>query len=126
MFNVVSTSGTSPIQIQLGDAGGVETTSYAGSAVLIDSSIGGVGNSAGFQLSDANSAASTMMGIATITLLGSNLWVFSFSGTLGSGGGNNTVGAGVKTLSDTLDRVRITTVNGTDTFDAGTINILFE
>jgi hypothetical protein len=34
--------------------------------------------------------------------------------------------AGTKTLSDTLDRVRITTVNGTDTFDAGTINILYE
>jgi hypothetical protein len=35
-------------------------------------------------------------------------------------------GAGTKTLSDTLDRVRITTVNGTDTFDAGTINIMYE
>jgi hypothetical protein len=29
-------------------------------------------------------------------------------------------------LSGTLDRIRITTVNGTDTFDAGTINILTE
>jgi hypothetical protein len=126
MFNVVSTSGTSPIQIQLGDAGGVETTSYAGSAVNIDGAIGGAANSTGFQLSDSIIAASTMMGIATITLLGSNLWVFNFTGALGSGAGNNTVGAGVKTLSDTLDRVRITTVNGTDTFDAGTINILYE
>jgi hypothetical protein len=35
-------------------------------------------------------------------------------------------GGGNKTLSDTLDRVRITTVNGTDTFDAGSINILYE
>ena len=126
MFNVVSTSGTSPIQIQLGDAGGVETTSYAGSAVNIDGAIGGAANSTGFQLSDSNAAASTMMGIATITLLGSNLWVFNFSGALGSGAGNNTVGAGVKTLSDVLDRVRITTVNGTDAFDAGTINLLWE
>lgn len=33
---------------------------------------------------------------------------------------------GGKTLSGTLDRVRITTVNGTDTFDAGTINIMYE
>ena len=29
-------------------------------------------------------------------------------------------------LAGTLDRVRITTVNGTDTFDAGSINILYE
>jgi hypothetical protein len=33
---------------------------------------------------------------------------------------------GTVTLSGTLDRVRITTVNGTDTFDAGTVNILYE
>ena len=36
------------------------------------------------------------------------------------------LGAGDKALSGTLDRVRITTVNGTDTFDAGSINILYE
>jgi hypothetical protein len=38
----------------------------------------------------------------------------------------NYVFAGSKTLSGALDRIRITTVNGTDTFDAGTINILYE
>ena len=34
--------------------------------------------------------------------------------------------SGSKTLSDTLDRIRITTVNGTNTFDAGSVNILLE
>jgi hypothetical protein len=34
--------------------------------------------------------------------------------------------SGTIALSGTLDRVRITTVNGTDTFDAGSINILYE
>jgi hypothetical protein len=29
-------------------------------------------------------------------------------------------------LGGVLDRVRLTTVNGTDTFDAGTVNILYE
>ena len=33
---------------------------------------------------------------------------------------------GSKTTSGALDRVRITTVNGTDTFDAGSINIMYE
>jgi hypothetical protein len=37
-----------------------------------------------------------------------------------------TLGNASVALSGTLDRVRITTVNGTDTFDAGTINILYE
>jgi hypothetical protein len=36
------------------------------------------------------------------------------------------MGGGDKTLSGTLDRIRITTTNGTDTFDAGSINILYE
>ena len=36
------------------------------------------------------------------------------------------LGGGIKTLSTALDRVRITTVNGTDTFDAGSINIMYE
>jgi hypothetical protein len=39
--------------------------------------------------------------------------------------GTITTGGSV-TLSGTLDRVRITTVSGTDTFDAGSINILYE
>jgi hypothetical protein len=34
--------------------------------------------------------------------------------------------AGAKSLAGTLDRVRITTVNGTDVFDVGAINILYE
>jgi len=35
-------------------------------------------------------------------------------------------GAGTKTISGVLDRIRLTTVNGTDTFDAGSVNILYE
>jgi hypothetical protein len=37
-----------------------------------------------------------------------------------------TVGGGVLALGGVLDRIRITTINGTDTFDAGSINILYE
>jgi hypothetical protein len=33
---------------------------------------------------------------------------------------------GSKSLSAALDRVRLTTVNGTDTFDAGSVNIMYE
>jgi hypothetical protein len=37
------------------------------------------------------------------------------------------IGIGRKQLSSSpLDRVRITTVNGTDTFDLGSVNILWE
>lgn len=33
---------------------------------------------------------------------------------------------GFKTLTGTLDRVRITTVGGSQTFDAGTVNVIYE
>jgi len=59
-----------------------------------------------------------------ITLISGSSYVSSHSGMT-----NNTQaisGGGGITLSGTLDRVRITTVNGTDTFDAGTINIMYE
>jgi hypothetical protein len=59
----------------------------------------------------------------TITRVSGTTWVSShalFSGASGSGGGTSPA------LSGTLDRIRITTVNGTDTFDAGTINIMYE
>jgi hypothetical protein len=47
--------------------------------------------------------------------------VVGLSNTTSSGTGTGSI-----TLSGTLDRIRITTVNGTDTFDAGSINLLLE
>ena len=35
-------------------------------------------------------------------------------------------GGGNVTLGGALDRIRVTTVNGTDLFDAGSINIMYE
>jgi hypothetical protein len=58
-----------------------------------------------------------------ITLLNGNTWTATNNITFANIAG---WGAGGKELSATLDRVRITTVNGTDTFDAGSINILYE
>lgn len=127
MFNGVSTNGASVIQIQLGDSGGVETTGYLGSSGFIQNAgTSGTANfTSGFGITSAVNAASTYHGSMTITLLGSNQWVAN--GVFGrSDAAIPNFGYGSKTLSDTLDRVRITTVNGTDAFDAGSINILYE
>jgi hypothetical protein len=130
MFSGVSVSGTSVMQVQLGDLGGIENTSYNSSAgVVTGSYAGAVGvttATSGFTIqSTQQTAAFLMSGHLTITNISGNIWVAS--GVLG----NSTTGtlflyAGNKTLSDVLDRLRITTVNGTDTFDAGSINILYE
>ena len=127
MFQGVSGSGTSPFAIQLGTSSGIDTGStYGGSA-----SYGGSGatdfNSTSFRISasGAQVAANVHSGIVTIASFGSNIWCES--GTIGPHASNATsYSAGSKTLSGTLDRVRITTVNGTDTFDAGSINIMYE
>lgn len=125
MFNGVSTSGTSNIQIQLGDSGGVEITGYNSQAVQLIASTNAVASSTtGFVITGSNTAASTHSGVIIIASLGSNIWTET-GGTINIGNALNTC-SGAKTLSDVLDRVRITTVNGTDTFDAGSINILYE
>jgi hypothetical protein len=126
MFNGVSTNGTSNIQLQIG-AGSVTTSGYAANAGYVtNTTVSQAFFTTGFLLINSVGATATYNGIATISLLGSNTWCES--GTLGfqSGGNANFLSVGSLTLGGTLDRVRITTVNGTDTFDAGSINILYE
>lgn len=124
MLNGVSTNGTSYLRLQLGDSGGVETTGYTGTANYIGSSVGGADSSSGFDSYGDNSAASVRSGSVVFSLVGSNTWVLT--GSYRYTTGFAILFYGVKTLSDTLTQVRITTVNGTDTFDAGSINILYE
>jgi hypothetical protein len=130
MFSGVSTNGTSPPQIQLGDSGGVENSGYLGANVVLfnTATVTGVNISAGFLigLSTAAWAASVLVyGHLVLTKLDGQLWT-----AVGSFGRSDAASlyhiAGSKTLSDTLTQVRITTVNGTDTFDAGSINIMYE
>lgn len=127
MFNGVSTNGSSIQQIQLGDAGGVETSGYLGSCGYTRNASTPVTSAmtTGLGLS-ANSAASDVIhGQVVIALMGSNVWSMSFNGSLSSAAVTLNASSS-KTLSDTLTQIRITTVNGTDTFDAGSINILYE
>jgi hypothetical protein len=121
MFNGVSTSGTSNIQIQIG-AGSIDTASYVSTASTNGTSL--ATSTAGFITAGTTAAATTVNGWYAICLLGSNAW--AGSGSLARADGNMNNAGGAKTLSGTLDRVRITTVNGTDTFDAGSINSLYE
>jgi len=127
MFSGVSTNGTSAVQVQLGDAGGVETTNYLGAIARSGAGTAGANNSAGFLLEDSGSASVVRHGSIVITQLVSTTNTWSAFGVIGrSDSANAYMQGGSKALSATLDRVRITTVNGTDTFDAGTINIMWE
>lgn len=126
MFNAVSTSGTSNVQVRLGDSGGIEATGYTG--IVSEVQVGGGVNATtwtgtGAEVTRATPAASAFNGQVVISLISGNIWVFA--GVVGYPS-SNYQSTGNKTLSDTLTQIRITTVNGTDTFDAGSINILYE
>ena len=46
---------------------------------------------------------------------------------MADGNGNRAIfGAGNVTLSGALDRIRLTTANGTDVFDGGSANIIYD
>ena len=121
MFTGVSTNGTSNPLMQIG-AGSVLTSGYLGSAQTISTAALAT---TGWGLGASTTAAFIFNGSAVITNMGSNVW--SMFGVVGySNSAGVTMFGGSVSLGGVLDRVRITTVNGTDTFDAGSINILYE
>jgi hypothetical protein len=121
----VSTNGTSPVILQLGDSGGVEITDYLGSATEVKSTPDSDLFTTGFGLLQSPAAGDVSYGIATIVNLSGNVWVYSFTGGC-STTAQTYVGGGSKTLSATLDRIRLTTTGGVNTFDAGSVNIMYE
>lgn len=122
MFNGVSTSGTSIPLVQIG-AGSVTTTGYLSYGSVFDTAVATTSSSTGF-LIYSNTAAALLYGNMILTNISGNTWVCSGNVAIGTTRGS--VFGGTLTLSATLDRLRITTTNGTDTFDAGSINIMYE
>lgn len=128
MFSGVSTNGSSFPLIQIG-SGSPATTGYVATGTHLTSGAGSTAFTTGFGIDQVGDAGVIFQGLMTICLLNSstNLWVAS--GVVGAVAPSYTQTApfaGTKALSGVLDRVRITTVNGTDTFDSGSINILYE
>lgn len=129
MFSGVSTNGTSVQIAQLG-SGTVATSGYTASATgfqttnLLVSAV----YTSGFPFGADNATTYLMSGTIIFTNVNSNTWVGSLVGSANNvgTGGRTMHGGGYVILSGILDRIRITTVNGTDTFDAGSVNILVE
>jgi hypothetical protein len=122
MFNGVSTNGSSQIIFQLGTSSGYETSGYEGGGGFATLA---TGNSNGFLIADTSSASASYVreGQYVFCNMTGNKWTMSGVGYTSAG---LLLAAGTKPLSATLDRIRVTTVNGTDTFDAGQINIMYE
>ena len=127
MFSGLSTNGSANFQVQLG-SGSFTTTGYSGS-VSNEAGSSGAAFSTGFIFQIAGGAGQSVIGVMSITLLTSNTWVETSS--VSDSGATTALrhGNGSIALAGTLDRLRIigsATGSPSDTFDAGTINIIYE
>lgn len=125
MFDSVSFSGTDNLIVQLGYSGGFENTSYVSASTGTTGSTGATVSSTNGFIIRSTAAACSISGHMTITNISGNKWVASHTTTFDGSAANN-FGGGVKTISGgVLTQVRVSRT-GTDTFDAGSINILWE
>jgi len=121
VFRGVSTNGTSIPVVRLGTSGGFVTSGYASTVANPAGST--ATSTTGFEITTSHSASDTISGNFTLCSLGSNAWVQTGVFNLGS---PMRLCAGDVELASALTQIRITTVGGANTFDAGTINILYE
>ena len=125
MFNGVSTTGTSILMVQIG-SGSIVATGYTSVGSGVAATVASTTSTAGFIIGNTNHAPSLSSGSFVLTNISGNIWVGNGMVCLSAIPQTNFGTGNSPTLSGTLDRIRVTTVNGTDTFDAGTINILYE
>jgi len=123
-LNEISTNGSSNHLIQIGDSGGFENSGYLGGVVYTGPGMSSSVSTSGWLYNQPQNS-SIFSGHITVSNPTGNIWVCSGVGYRSDDGYAWTF-AGSKTLSGTLDRIRLTTVNGSDTFDAGNVNIFTE
>jgi hypothetical protein len=119
MFDQVSLSGTDDFLVQIGTSGTPTTSGYA--SVSSDGTTAST-STAGFVVR-ANTAADTYSVLVSIVNITGTAWVQSHSGA--RAGGGLRVGGGRVDIGAVLDNVRVTRT-GTNTFDNGQVNILYE
>jgi hypothetical protein len=126
MFNAISTNGSAKPTIRLGTSSGAEASGYLGVTSNIGDSAATYSNlTTGFDVLQTGLSSIVFYGHMVLCNLSGNIW--TCNSTIGRTD-NNFYGfcSGAKTLGGTLDRVVFTTSNGTDSFDGGSVNIMYE
>jgi hypothetical protein len=128
MVNGISMSSATPYGIIQIGSGSITTSGYVGTmcTAIHVSPTGAFAFTNSFGFINFGAAADTQSGIFVLTSLGSNLWVAAGTFTTSGSSLRGTVTSGTITLGGALDRIRLTTSDGTTTFDAGSVNILYE
>lgn len=128
MLQGVSLSGTALLRFRLGTSGGIATSGYLGAGSVIAAVVATANQTAGWDIyNSAPAGADIYAGSLEITQVDAtnNIWVASGVFAQTSSARTYTV-SGQVTLSGALTTLRLTTSNGTDTFDAGSVNILYD
>jgi hypothetical protein len=122
-FVGVSLSGTDDILVQLGDAGGFETTGYTSTSTITNATAGSNATStAGFIINLGAAVAVRTGEMQLSNIVGTNMW--TSTQLLTSGSASSLFGAGSKSLSDVLTQIRVTRT-GSNTFDLGGIAVSY-
>lgn len=125
MFNGVSANASSAMIVQIG-FGSIENTGYlSGGGYSSASGTATITSTSGFIINNSN-PSSTFTANFLINLISGSTYISSHSGFDAGTGNNFMVGGGSKSTTAIIDRIRITTAGGTATFDAGSINIMYE
>lgn len=114
-FEAVSLNGTNDLLVQIGTSGGIDATGY------VSNSGGASSSTAGFVIR-MNNATRAFRGVLALVNVSGNIWVSMHAGNTDST--TDLTGGGSKTLGGTLDRLRVTRT-GSDTFDAGSVNVIY-
>lgn len=123
LFDGVSSSGSDNYLIQLGTSGGIVTSGYRSNISVTASTSS---TTVGFFVAGNLGSASTISGMVTIATSGSNVWVESGQLSNDATGTYMSSTIGRVSLGGVLDRIRITTINAFDTYDGGTVTLMYE
>jgi hypothetical protein len=134
LLNEVSTNGTTGLMAQIG-SGSYTTSGYSNGYTMFapaagTSAVGGTTTATGFAIGGLATTASTLSAVLVLNNITGNVWsYFSIGGRSGGTTAQNGQQTNIYspiTLGGALDRIQITSVATTETFDAGTVNILYE
>lgn len=127
MFNGVSTTGTDDLLVQIG-SGSLSTSGYSSAGTsAVSAGVASSSYTAGFGIRKGGASGTSVAfsGVMFLQLITGNTWVASYTLAYTNEAATTYGGGNSPALSGALDRVSVTRT-GTNTFDAGSVNILYE
>lgn len=126
-LNGVSTNGTSGLKLQLYSGGVLTTSGYMCETSYVSNTGTNVAQTTDRIFDMGSSAAVQIFGNITLLNPSGNSWISSgIVARFGESVPANQIAGGGVTLSGILTGLRLSSANGTDTFDAGSVNVLLE